>query len=542
MYLVSVETVKIKDFIFNTNKLKTIRGASFLLDYLNQVVVKSILEKNKVKDDDILYVAAGNAKFYCENENTAKKIEKEIKEEYRIFAPDSKLAISMIDTSKNGNEKIWDAMDNLANETNIIKNKGFSKINLDIPFIEKCNICCDSPAQIKKENYNEALDKYVDNFKRYPDVLDTSFENLKTLKDRNKIKEQIFMKDSDKNIGLCPSCFAKYISANLIKEDFKGIGFYSKFNETFKEEFKPIDSLEEYKLKKSFIGFMYADGDSVGEYLKNIKSKFEKDKENGEKNYKKELQEFSRKLDTNTKNSLIEVLKEMRAENKIDEHFGEFLIVGGDDVCAIFPGHLVMEISKRFQEKFNDKMRLFSGITSSSGVIIAKMKTPLHYLFDQSLTLQKNAKKKRYEIYKDKNEEFKNGFIDFQVIGSEGTVNIDEFRKGVKSLIERPYSIEDLNNTSFQDLIHMIKKLKSVNFPKNKLRFYYDLKVEIEKNPNKSMENLFEIINTILKLDKDQKEILLNWIGRDTLTNSTEDSLKEVLKNIFDVLELYDFV
>ena len=44
-FLVSIETVKIKDFIFNTDKLKTIRGASYLLDYLNQVEVPRILKK-----------------------------------------------------------------------------------------------------------------------------------------------------------------------------------------------------------------------------------------------------------------------------------------------------------------------------------------------------------------------------------------------------------------------------------------------------------------------------------------------------------------
>jgi len=43
--LVSIETVKIKDFIFSTNKLKLIRGASYLLDYMNQVEVPRILKK-----------------------------------------------------------------------------------------------------------------------------------------------------------------------------------------------------------------------------------------------------------------------------------------------------------------------------------------------------------------------------------------------------------------------------------------------------------------------------------------------------------------
>ena len=108
-FLVSIETVKIKDFIFNTNKLKTIRGASYLLDYMNQVEVPRVLEKygiifdNKelsetvysISDTDfiekvnekinefvsleIIYIGAGNAKFFVENEEIAKEICKEIK-------------------------------------------------------------------------------------------------------------------------------------------------------------------------------------------------------------------------------------------------------------------------------------------------------------------------------------------------------------------------------------------------------------------------------------------------------------------------------
>ncbi|MGL5904095.1 MAG: Cas10/Cmr2 second palm domain-containing protein [Cetobacterium sp.] len=546
MYLVSVETVKIKDFIFNTNKLKTIRGASFLLDYLNQVVVTDILKKNHVEDKDVLYIAAGNAKFYCKDKEVAKKIEIEIREAYNNFAPDSKLAISYIDA---GNEKVWVAMDKLAKETNIVKNKGFSKINLDLPFIQRCDICCENPVEIKKENFNETLKNYVKNFEPYLErekSKNNANEKLKTLNDRYKIESQIF--DKDKISGICPSCFAKYIAANLIKEDFQEIGFYSDFKKEFKDEFKPVDSLEEYKLKKSFIGFMYSDGDSVGEFLKNAKENFQ-----DEAKYKEFIKTFSVTLDKHTKGSLIEVLKELREENKLDEHFGEFLIVGGDDVCAVFPGDIVMEVSTRFQERFNDKMKDYyktcnfkkngSNITSSGGVVIAKAKTPMYYLFDQSLTLQKNAKKKRYETYENKNVEFKNGFIDFAVIGSEGTVNIAEFRKRIKNLIQRPYSIEDIDSCKkINSLVQLIEDLKTSNFPKNKLRMYYDLKVEIEKNPNKSIENLFSLINTIVKLDSEQKELILSWIGKENLNNSQEDTLKNILNNIFDVIELYDFV
>ena len=120
-FLVSIETVKIKDFIFNTDKLKTIRGASYLLDYLNQVEVPRILKKyglifdNKklskkiyslnddefLKDIDkkiddfiskeIIYIGAGNAKFFVGSEETAKKICEEVKITYEKMAPSVKV-------------------------------------------------------------------------------------------------------------------------------------------------------------------------------------------------------------------------------------------------------------------------------------------------------------------------------------------------------------------------------------------------------------------------------------------------------------------
>ena len=88
-FIVAIETVKIKEFLFSTNKLKVIRGASYLLDYLNQVEVPKILKKDKrVEDKDIIYVGAGNAKFFVERETRedaeriVKEIIKEVKEKY----------------------------------------------------------------------------------------------------------------------------------------------------------------------------------------------------------------------------------------------------------------------------------------------------------------------------------------------------------------------------------------------------------------------------------------------------------------------------
>ena len=81
-FIVAIETVKIKEFLFSTNKLKVIRGASYLLDYLNQVEVPKILKKNGITKENIIYVGAGNAKFFTDTKEKAEKIIKEVKETY----------------------------------------------------------------------------------------------------------------------------------------------------------------------------------------------------------------------------------------------------------------------------------------------------------------------------------------------------------------------------------------------------------------------------------------------------------------------------
>lgn len=111
-FIVAIETVKIKEFLFSTNKLRIIRGASYLLDYLNQVEVKKILkEKNRVKEEEIIYISAGNAKFFVERstkeeaEQVVKEIIAEVKEKYEIEAPGVKVVGLFEIYEENSNKK-----------------------------------------------------------------------------------------------------------------------------------------------------------------------------------------------------------------------------------------------------------------------------------------------------------------------------------------------------------------------------------------------------------------------------------------------------
>lgn len=555
-FLMSVETVKIKDFIFSTNKLKVVRGASYLLDYLNQVKIREILENNGIKEENIIYIGAGNAKFFVETEKEAEKIKTEIEAVYRKMAPNAKIVIcykeTKYGTGEKSDKKIWDTLDDVATEIAIAKNKGFSTLNIDLPFVEKCHICNKNPAEVSVKNLEEDLDKLK---------IEEEYLNSKNIED---LKEQL-INQSSKDGKICEECLRKIIFSNLIKEDKAETGFYHKIKNVKinGEKFNiktDINTIDQYQEGNSFIGFMYADGDGLGDFLKNIKDKYKDGDKNKKENLSEDdyiefLKDFSKKLDENTKEALIDVLLNKDIENSDRELkfekgiVGEFLIVGGDDVCAVFSPKHVFNIAERFQKRFEKKMEKYrkdkkieDRITSSCGVVISKTKTPMYYLFNQALILQKKAKAKRYEILKDNKKEQATGYIDFQVIGAEGCVNIENFRKNISKTIERPYGIDEKSEKikNFSELYHLIRGLKKIGFPKTKLRYIYDLK---RNDIPEEYEKKMEFINVLSKMNKEQiKFVKENWVIKDKNYFEDYNFFSENFNNIFDILELYDFV
>ncbi|MEJ6464137.1 hypothetical protein LH402_08720 [Fusobacterium nucleatum] len=587
-FIVAIETVKIKEFLFSTNKLKVIRGASYLLDYLNQVEVPKILkDKNRVKEEDIIYVGAGNAKFFVERdskeeaEKVVKEIIAEVKKKYEKEAPGAKVVGVYVETqykkgekSENGKE-VWNDLDKLGELTAIEKSKGFSTLNIDLPRVEKCELSGTELAEISIKNLSRDLENlgfHIKDgeliFKELSDTESCSID-LRTLKWQINNQAKTTGKISD-------ASFRKILFANLLKKVDKidNVGFYNTIKEyirndenTTKEntstdiEVDIKTNIQDYQDTDSFFGLMYSDGDGLGDFFKGSKDKFIKlleKKDNAEDLYLKFMGEFSKELDKTTKESLRDVLKEVFEKADKRDKWGEFLIVGGDDVCAVFPPNLVMEISMKFQKRFEEQMAIAmkeitkdigedenTRITSSSGVIIAKAKTPMFQLFEQALHLQKSAKKARKKAV-DKNLN-KTGFIDFQVIGSEGCVDIDEFRDKFKDnkVMERPYSIalekeDDFKN--IEKLLTLIKDMKKIAFPSNKLRYIYDLKADKKKV---NFEKKMELINILSKMNNEQVNFIKNRLGIEHKSESNENlenDFTDNFVNIFDILEIYNFI
>ena len=575
-FIVAIETVKIKEFLFSTNKLKVIRGASYLLDYLNQVEVPKILEEAGIEEKDIIYIGAGNAKFFTNTKEKADEIISKVKEKYEKEAPGAKVVGVYLEThyqkgqrSETGKE-VWNALDKLGEFIAIEKSKGFSTLNIDLPHIEKCELSGIELAEISIKNFSRDLENLGFHIKNEKLIFKELSDNENCSIDLDILKKQI--NNLAKTTGkISDASFRKILFSNLLKKVDKidNVGFYNTIKEYIRNDENISNGIEvdiktniqDYQDTDSFFGLMYSDGDGLGDFLKSSKDKFIKlleEKDNAEDLYLKFMGEFSKKLDETTKESLRDVLKEVFEKANKKDKWGEFLIVGGDDVCAVFPPNLVMEISMKFQKKFEEQMAIVmreitkdigedenTRITSSSGVIISKAKTPIFQLFEQALHLQKSAKKARKKAV-DKNLN-KTGFIDFQVIGSEGCVDIDEFRDKFKDnkVMERPYAIclekeDDFKN--IENLLILIRDMKKIAFPSNKLRYIYDLKADRKKV---NFEKKMELINILSKMNKEQVKFIKDKLGIEHKSESNEkleNDFTNDFVNIFDILEIYNFI
>ena len=465
-------------------------------------------------------------------------------------------------------------MDKLGELTTIEKSKGFSTLNIDLPYVEKCELSGTEVAEIDCKNLAEDFKKlkYQLSENEKEILISQNSENLEAEINRINIetlKEQI--EKLAKTTGrISEASLKKIIASNLLKDSKiameEKVGFYQYIRNYVKEYNKNVNdkkliielktNIDDFENEDSFIGFVYSDGDALGEFFKNLKNTFKNmDSNDREDKYLKFIGNFSKDLDEITKSSLAETLVEIFKNVNDEKKWGEFLIVGGDDVCAVFDPTLALEISTNFQRKFEDKMfkniekivdndtkkLLDSKITSSSGVVIAKSKTPIFQLFEQGMNLQKSAKTARRKAI-DENLN-KTGFVDFQVIGSEGCVNIDEFRKSISldtnKVMERPYAINIDKNTknikNFVELLKIIRKLKKDNFPSNKLRYIYDLKRD--KNLEE-FEKKMNFINILSKMEPKH----INLIKEMGIDYSNYNNFNENFKNIFDILEIYKFV
>lgn len=524
--ILSADTDKVKSYVYSSTKLPEMRGASVILDELNQDKIKQIFLKDYNLIEECLLFNKGGSVLAIVPTSMVFNIKSEIRKLYpqethglaTITVVAEQIELSQL---KSDFKAIVKRLSNKLKRAKEEK-KAFPVYEVT-PYARRCGSCGIRPANYKIKTGQD--DTYL-------------CKSCKTKRDKGGSGKTRFFDD-----------FLCFLKSDLINYE-RILHKCKKLNQNIaiiSDTDNPQD-LSDISGEDRYIGVIYADGNEIGTKIEELKTP-------------EAFVEFSEKLYDITEKSVFSALaKYISPKNTDDGRIilpYEIISIGGDDVFIILPANIALQVTNQLCKNLRERakksgMPQIENITFSVGVTIAKSNFPIYYIYDLVNQLLKNAKKKA----KENQNEFKTA-IDFMVFKSQGgeISNINDYREQILTdhkergslnqeftLTFRPYFMDE-----FDKLINLVKKMNEEDFPKSKL---YAIRESIEHGKENSM--LQYLYMMVKSPEKERK--LLQYVLPSTLLEDNRCSVpwikgKEVPSKyveyktpIVDILEIYDFI
>lgn len=359
-YLVVTGVPSIKKYVFGTDRLKEIRGASALLEELTRNRIIEYLGGCKQFDVEAVFVGGGAGQFiisaeYEDLDYYLRTLEGEF---FKSTCGGARLNWgAALYEGNNYQQALARAERNARLKVEEAPFKPFSQLHTG--FIRECDSCDGMVSAISQEN--------GDNDSMFCDIchakIDFNYE---------KARKSFLNELSD------------YLQAKGVRaeppQDFEQIG-------------------EQCQTRRGYTALVYADGNSMGKFIKAID--------------RKDLFEFfSHTVDTSIKEACFEALFEVcfqNANNPPTTIPAEILMLGGDDLLVYLTADTAFPFAIQVAEKFSTltrkKMEASSegafflersegkGLCISLGIAFGKSHTPFSILLEQSEELLASAKK-----------------------------------------------------------------------------------------------------------------------------------------------------
>lgn len=419
--VVSGSIYKIKKYFLENSRVKDIRGGSALIKYVNEDVTLDYL-KNYYSEECAVYCGGGNVLIIAPG-GKGKEICMELEQKYSEITLTAQNAFEYIQTNLN---------EFIRNYKNIMKD-----LNLKLDERKKLKVYDINPDSGKELI---EIDKETIEFDVEGEINERGVVCF--LCGVRDAKYTVFIPDIGK-AAACPSCFRKH------KVGEKKTIFYDEYREfTGKTVKKKVNSIIELGDDNGNIAVIYADGNNMGNVVKNIETPFQH-------------MYFSRTLDRITKECVYKSIYEIMR----DEAMFEAIALGGDDIFIIVPGNMGLEIANKIIKKFDRAFK--NKMTMSAGICIAKSDTPIKTMFEVAHNMLKNAKK--YFRKNNCNE----GTLDIQFIRSNIGVN----------MLESDSSLFPAVNSELSSYLDIVKKIKKDKNIKNSQLYKFSNAWCLMKNP-----------------------------------------------------------
>jgi hypothetical protein len=432
--LTIVDTAGIQDYVFRTNKLRQIIGASTLVNNATGQWVTDVLKKPQ----DLVYSGGGNAVLIFDSMEDAKKFASDLSKITLEKAPGLRLVISHKEFNYNN--------DALGGSNGII-NKTFEQLD-----------------RLKAEGnpwaYETSLGVTEEClFTGQPVVLESVAKSYDTLLSSEALAKQTAETDQLEK-------FSKEV-------DGKEYTFY------FAED---MDHITGKNSDKNLIGIVHIDGNDIGTKIKELVNKYSFANANNE--LRDELAKFSDSVNAASEMTfdglLVDIIRHLHGTslqlsdgelNLYDKNGDVILpirpiVLGGDDMTLICDGSLALDLTVRYLETAQtQELSDGSKYNCKAGVCIVKKNFPIYPAYQLSNQLAGSAKRFRQELkkkldkyYKDNNVSPQSRLsaqdlptIDWQIClngiqGSLSDIRQTEYMGHDGKLYMRPLVIPDIND------------------------------------------------------------------------------------------------
>ncbi|MBQ0164825.1 MAG: hypothetical protein KBS75_06475 [Bacteroidales bacterium] len=351
-YLYGAVVQGIQQFIFQTNELKDIVGASELVDSICTKTFEELLSNQlgkKLKDNkNAIINAAGNIKYELDTREECEQIVRNFPKIVLETAPGITISQAVVEYDEtSGQEKFEDVVNKLENLLRAQRNKPMPNTTIGLMGIERSHTTNLPVVQLDK---NEHLDAVT-----------------------------VQKRKAGKMLKLCEIAFGK---KDLKWEDV-------------------ATSPDQMTAKNDWIAVIHADGNGLGQIVQKVGNQRDK------------FKDFSQKLDKATKEAAVNAYCKLIKQGLLEQNKRipiRPIVIGGDDFTVICRANIALQYVSYFIDEFETKTQEHLGsiikennvfeegtirdrLTACAGIAYVKSSYPFYYAYELAETLCSHAKK-----------------------------------------------------------------------------------------------------------------------------------------------------
>ncbi|HEY5003509.1 MAG TPA: hypothetical protein VII61_10180 [Ktedonobacteraceae bacterium] len=544
--LVALDTDHIKEYVFGTDKLKEIRGASSILDRLNRSKMEDLAKEAGDGNWKKIFANGGSGLFLIESTKAAAFVS-QVKQEYHQLTAGGASVTSVVQSlpadAPDDIESIM--MHPMLNTLALLRYRLHEQKDHPRAFINEASHPLMRPCDSCGMHY--AVKQASDVVEFYCQVC------LNKQVEDGKVKKYI-------EWWIRRPGPQRDFESPLWKTILEHLQHYSLPDNTNRPE--DLNVFSEFRQAKDYLGLIYADANGMGKAIENL-------------NTLRKVEVFAENVDNAVYDAMCEVIGERLPVQQLGVETWIFpfdiLLIGGDDIVLVTPAAQAMPfahaLAKRFYVLANKERKEEEEEHSLSvAVVLAPTNYPFSLMRDLAEDALKFAKKDGSKTFATKKSDYGKTRVNFLVVAGSTSQSFQKaynhLRKKYKDAHRsfyatmRPYTLEQL-----EFLLIMLREGRQLSLGRTKLHqlreaiLHRDLSTSVieslavlrtwrENERDFVVKKVYstERGNSLLQWDQQNPAARFPVVTFPWFVENKENGAKHYSTLLLDFVELYDFV